>query len=420
MIQYSLEQEFAEQMDANDPVASLRKEFYIPKAASGLDSIYFCGHSLGLQPITARKNIEKTLYDWEKLGVEGHFHGAPRWLDYSELLSPKLAKIVGAQQSEIAIMNTLTVNLHLMLVSFYRPTPDKHKILIEANAFPSDRYALNSQIQFHGYAPETSLLELKPRDGETHIRTEDIEQLLEREGESIALVFLGGVNYLTGQYFNLEKITKKAQQYSCYVGFDLAHAVGNVSLTLHDWQVDFAVWCHYKYLNGGPGAIAACFVHEKYAHQSDLPRFAGWWGNKIETRLLMESQFQPSTGAEGWQVSNPDVLSLASLSASLDIFERVGMEQLVAKSRLLTGYLEFLLNNLENKSLLLLTPSHPQARGCQLSMQLKNTTGTILKKLTEAGIVCDWREPDTLRIAPAPLYNSFTEIFQFVQTLSKL
>ena len=420
MIDYSLEQEFAEQMDARDPLASLRKEFYIPQAASGKESIYFCGHSLGLQPVTVRENIEKVLHDWEKLGVEGHFYGTPRWLDYSELLKPKMAKIVGALESEIAIMNTLTVNLHLMLVSFYRPTPEKYKILIEANAFPSDRYALKSQLQFHGYDPAIALLEIKPRPGETYIRTEDIEQLLERESSSIALVFLGGVNYLTGQFFEMEKITKQAQQWGCLVGFDLAHAVGNVSLALHDWQVDFAVWCNYKYLNGGPGAIAACFVHEKYAHQFDLPRFAGWWGQEIETRLLMEADFEPSSGAEGWQVSNPDILSLASLSASLDIFARAGMEQLIIKSRLLTGYLEFLVNNLKNKPLLLLTPSNPEARGCQLSIQIKNAEENLLKKLTERGIFCDWRQPDTLRIAPVPLYNTHTEIFQFVQTLSDL
>ncbi|WP_287526854.1 kynureninase [Okeania sp. SIO2C2] len=419
MIEYRLEQEFAEQMDARDPLASLRKEFYIPKAASGEENIYFCGHSLGLQPVTVRESIEKVLYDWEKLGIEGYFCGTPRWLDYSKSLKPKMAEIVGALESEIAIMNTLTMNLHLMLVSFYRPSPEKYKILIEANAFPSPRYALKSQIEFHGYDPEIALLEIKPRQGETYIRTEDIENLLEQEGNSIALVFLGGINYLTGQFFEMKKITEQAHQYGCLVGFDLAHAVGNVTLALHDWQVDFAVWCNYKYMNSGPGAVGACFVHEKYAHQFNLPRFAGWWGNKIETRLQMKRDFEPSSGAEGWQISNSDVLSLASLSVSLDIFARVGMAQLVTKSRLLTGYLEFLLNSLENKPLLL-TPANPEARGCQLSIQIKNAEGNLLEKLTERGILCDWREPNTLRIAPVPLYNRYAEVFQFVQALSEL
>ncbi len=420
MIEYKLEQKFAEQMDENDPLSSWRKEFYIPQTVTGEKSIYFCGHSLGLQPITVRESIEKVLYEWQKLGIEGYFEGTPAWFSYSESLKSKLAKIVGAQPSEIAIMNTLTVNLHLMLVSFYRPTPEKYKILIEVNAFPSDRYAIKSQMEFHGYDPAIALLEIKPRPGETYIRTSDIEDILAKEGKAIALVFLGGVNYLTGQFFALEKITKQAQERGCLVGFDLAHAVGNVPLALHDWQVDFAVWCHYKYLNAGPGAIAGCFVHEKYTNQFDVPRFVGWWGNEINTRLLMPQTFQPSSGAEGWQISTPDLLSLASLSASLDIFEQVGMEALITKSRLLTGYLEFLLNNLNNKSLLLLTPATATDRGCQLSIQIKNSQGNLIKQLNAQGIFCDWRSPDILRVAPVPLYNSYTDIFRFIEIIKNL
>jgi kynureninase len=418
-MEYKLDCYFAKQLDEHDPLDSFRKQFHIPKIASGKEAVYFCGHSLGLQPVTVQNYIEQILDSWKTLGIEGYSCGNSPWLYYSESLKPKIGKIVGARTSEVAIMHTLTINLHLLMVSFYKPTRQKYKILIESHAFPSDQYAIKSQIQFHGYDPTTALLEIQPRNGETCIRTEDIESLLDREGSAIALVLLGGVNYLTGQFLEIQKITQRAHSYGCLVGFDLAHAVGNVPLALHNWNVDFAVWCNYKYINAGPAAVAACFVHEKYAESFDLPRFAGWWGNDIKTRFLMKPDFHPATGAEGWQVSNANTLSLASLAASLDIFEAVGMERLIAKSKRLNGYLEFLLEDLGKEHLTILTPRNPDQRGCQLSLRMKKDK-SLIEKLKKRGVFCDWREPDVLRVAPVPLYNRFIEIFDFVQILKDI
>jgi kynureninase len=406
---------FALEMDGNDPLAKYRERFHIPKTKTGENCIYLCSNSLGLQPKTVRAYIEQELKDWETLGVEGHFQAKHPWMPYHEFLTAQTARLVGAKPVEVVVMNSLTVNLHLLMVSFYRPTPLRHKIVIEAHAFPSDQYAVKSQIKFHGFNPEISLLELQPRDGEANIRIEDIEALIRKEGETIALIMLGGVNYVTGQLFEIDRIAKAGHAKGCLVGFDLAHAAGNVILKLHDWNVDFAAWCSYKYLNAGPGSIAGGFVHERHANKPDLPRFAGWWGHNKKTRFLMEPEFEVISGAEGWQLSNPPILPLAALRASMDIFDDVGMEKLRAKSVLLTGYLEFLLDQYRNENFFVTTPRHPQQRGAQLSIRTHKFGRSICDRLAAQSVICDWREPDILRVAPAPLYNSFLDVYRFVK-----
>jgi kynureninase len=408
-------QSFAVEMDANDPLAKYRDRFHIPKTKSGDDCIYLCGNSLGLQPKTVRAYIEQELNDWEKLAVEGHLHAKNPWLPYHEFLTAQTARLVGAKPVEVVVMNTLTVNLHLMLVSFYRPTPARYKIAIEANAFPSDQYAVKSQIRFHGFDPASSLIEFSPRRGEDTIRPQDIEARIEKEGESMALIMLGGVNYATGQLFDMERITAAGHAKGCLVGFDLAHAAGNVILKLHDWDVDFAAWCTYKYLNAGPGSIAGCFVHERHANNPDLPRFAGWWGHDKKTRFLMGPDFHFITGAEGWQLSNPPILPLAALRASMDIFDEAGMEKIRAKSVLLTGYLEFLLDQHRHENFSVITPRDPQQRGAQLSIRTGKNGRVLCERLAARGVICDWREPNIIRAAPAPLYNSFIDVYRFVE-----
>lgn len=409
---------FAEKLDATDELKQYRDRFFIPKDKHGNEVIYFCGNSLGLQPKSARSFIEQEMKDWETLGVEGHVHAKTPWMPYHESLAESTARLVGAKRNEVVVMNTLTVNLHLMLVSFYRPTAMRHKIVIEANAFPSDRYAVESQIKFHGFDPARSLVEWKPRDGEQILRTDDIEEYLEIEGDEIALVMLGGVNYYTGQAFEMERITKAAHAHGCVVGYDLAHAAGNLVLELHHWDVDFAVWCSYKYLNGGPGSVAGCFVHERHARSFDLPRFAGWWGHDKQTRFAMGPQFVAIEGAEGWQLSNPPILPLAALRASMEIFDEVGMEKLRAKSVALTAYLENALAQIPSSQFSLITPRDPNQRGCQLSIQTKVHGKHLYEYLTRSGVVCDWREPDVIRVAPVPLYNSFNDVYRFCSVLS--
>ena len=416
---YQPDKNFAAEMDAHDPLREYRSRFFIPRHSNGEACIYLCGNSLGLQPKTVRENVEQELKDWAELGVEGHFHARNPWMRYHEFLTESTARLVGANLPEVVVMNTLTVNLHLMMVSFYRPTPTRYRILIEANAFPSDQYAVKSQIQFQGYDPAEALIELPLRKGEVLHRTEDIEALIEREGESIALVLLGGINYYTGQVFDMERISRIAHAKGCTVGLDLAHAVGNIELQLHDWDVDFAVWCSYKYLNGGPGTIAGCFVHEKHADKPDMPRFAGWWGHNKETRFLMGPDFAPTSGAEGWQLSNPPILPLAALLASMEIFDAVGMKKLREKSRLLTGYLEFLVDQIGEDRVKIITPRDENQRGCQLSLVVKKNGREVYQKLTSEGVICDWREPDVIRVAPVPLYNSFMDVFRFVEILEK-
>ena len=404
-------------MDAQDALKHFREKFYIPKLANGDDVLYFTGNSLGLQPKTVRDCIEQELKDWENLGVEGHFKAKNPWMPYHELLTNLMANIVGAKAIETVVMNSLTVNLHLLMVSFYRPNATRNKIVIEAGAFPSDQYAVQSQIKFHGFDFENSLIELKPREGENCLRTEDIEQTLIENGDSIALVLLGGVNYYTGQAFDMQQITEIGHEVGAVVGFDLAHAAGNLELKLHDWDVDFAAWCSYKYLNSGPGGIAGVFVHERHATNFDLPRFAGWWGHDKETRFLMGDEFVPMRGAEGWQISNPPIFQMASLRASLEIFEEAGMNNLREKSVKLTNYLEFLLNEIHAVRISVITPSNSFERGCQLSIRVKDADKNLFKKISARGVFADWREPDVIRVAPVPLYNSFADVYRFVEIL---
>jgi kynureninase len=406
---------FASELDAKDDLRSYRNEFHIPLQKNGEEHVYMCGNSLGLQPKRTKQFLNQELDDWATFGVEGHFHAKNPWLPYHEFLAESYAKIVGAKNSEVVAMNTLTVNLHLMMVSFYRPTQKRHKIIIEGDAFPSDIYAVESQIKHHGFLPESSLIKLRPRDGESAIRTEDISAIIEREGDEIALIMLGGVNYYTGQVFDFEVITKLAHNKGINVGFDLAHAAGNIKLELHKWGVDFAVWCSYKYLNSGPGSVAGAFIHEKH-HNANLPRFAGWWGHNKEERFKMPDKFNPITSAEGWQLSNPPILSLAAIRASLSIFDEVGMEKLVSKSKKLTDYLVFLLNSIETDRIEIITPKE---RGCQLSIRVKNGDKKLFDSITVKGVIADWREPDVIRVAPIPLYNSFQDVFNFYSILKE-
>jgi kynureninase len=415
---YQVGEDFARQMDAEDSLAEVRQRFHIPKTNSGADCIYLCGHSLGLQPKNAAVYVEQELRDWANLGVEGHFAGKSPWFTYHRLLTQQTAELVGAEPSEVVVMNSLTANLHLMMVSFYRPTPDRYKILVEGGAFPSDQYAVKSQIRFHGFDPAPSLVELRPRADKACLREEDIHTVIEREGKSIALILLGGVNYVTGQALDLAAVTEAGHKKGCIVGFDLAHAAGNIPLRLHDWAPDFAVWCNYKYLNGGPGCVGGCFVHQRHARTWDLPRFAGWWGHDAKTRFQMGPEFEPVPGAEGWQLSNPPILALAALRASLDIFSEVGMERLRAKSVALTGYAEFLLREKSLSKSPILTPAEPSRRGAQLSLRVPRYGRELCDKLAGQGIIGDWREPNVFRIAPVPLYNSFYDVFRFVEHFS--
>jgi kynureninase len=388
-------------------------------SAAGKPQHYFCGHSLGLQPRRAREYVLEELSAWEQQGVEGHFHSARPWLTYHERLTPGLALLAGSLPSEVVAMNSLTVNLHLLLASFYRPTRERFKILIERNAFPSDRYAATSQAQWHGFDPQDAIIEVAPREGEALIRLEDIESILQRDGARIATVLLPGVQYLTGQCLEMPEIVQLAQRQGCTVGFDLAHAIGNVPLSLHDWNADFAVWCSYKYLNGGPGAIGGAFVHERH-HVETLPRLAGWWGHDKASRFAMPEHFRPIAGAEGWQLSNPPVLAAAPLLASLDLFTQAGLPALRAKSIQLTGYLEQLLRERAGHRVTIVTPPDAAARGAQLSLRLNATrerAKDIHAQLNALGFICDWREPDVLRIAPTPFYNTYQEVWMLVDTL---
>jgi kynureninase len=417
----TLDRSYAERLDASDALAALRREFHIPRRADGFHKVYLCGHSLGLAPRKAARIVQQEMDVWARQAVDGHFDSARPWLSYHEQVCEGLARLAGAQPLEVVAMNSLTVNLHLMLASFYRPTAQRHKILIEKRAFSSDRYAVASHIRQRGGDPAHSLLEIAPRTGEDIFRTEDICRLLESEGAQIAAVILPGVQYLTGQCFDMAAITAQAQRHGCKVGFDLAHAIGNVPLRLHEWNVDFAVWCGYKYLNGGPGGIAGCFVHERHARDFDLPRFAGWWGHDKASRFDMPEPFVPLAGAEGWQISNPPILAIAPLLASLPLFDAAGMEALRGKSVQLTGYLESLLTSRLHTDMSILTPADPAARGCQLSIRLHRSpeqAQLVHSALNGQGCVCDWREPDVIRVAPVPLYNTYLDVWTFVEQLA--
>ncbi|HWO34729.1 MAG TPA: kynureninase [Candidatus Acidoferrum sp.] len=413
--EFSASEDFAIAMDERDPLRNYRERFLFPKAADGGDCVYLCGHSLGLQPATTAVYIEQELKDWAQLGVEGHFRATNPWMPYHRLLTEQTAALVGAKPIEVVVMNSLTVNLHLMMVSFYRPTASKHKIVVERGAFPSDQYAVKSQIRFHGFDPASSLIELAPLPGECCLRDEQISSLIEGSGEEIALIMLGGVNYATGQAFDMEGIALAGRARGCVVGFDLAHAAGNLQLRLHDWGPDFAVWCGYKYLNGGPGCVAGCFVHERHAGSLEIPRFAGWWGHDEHSRFEMGPNFRPISGAEGWQLSNPSIISLAALRASMNIFQEAGIERLRAKSVTLTSYLEFLLNQKMRSSFSIITPQERGRRGAQLSIRIPTNGRALCEWLTNQGVLGDWREPDTFRVAPVPLYNSYDDVFRFAQ-----
>ena len=409
--------DFAREMDAIDPLKSFREKFYLP-SFMGPDVVYFTGNSLGLQPKTTSQYIKEELDDWAKLGVEGHFSSKRPWYSYHELLADKAAKIVGAKSIEVVITHSLTTNLHLLMASFYKPEGKRSKILCESKAFPSDQYVLESQIKFHGYSVEEELVEISPREGEHIIREEDIIQKIKEVGEGLALVMIGGVNYYTGQLFNMEEITKAGHEVGARVGFDLAHAAGNVDLKLHDWGVDFASWCGYKYLNSSPGGVSGMFVHETHADNSTLPRLAGWWGHDKETRFLMKPGFKPMRGAEGWQLSNAPILGMAAHLASLEIFDEAGMDRIGAKRDLLTAYLEFIIEDISNRhsktcSFEIITPSDKLKRGSQLSILIHGQGKSLFDNLTKKGVISDWREPNVIRIAPAPLYNSFEDCYNF-------
>jgi kynureninase len=410
---------FAAKLDGSDPLAAFRGRFHIPKKTDGSDAVYLCGHSLGLQPKSARRFIEQEMADWEKLGVEGHFQAANPWMPYHELLAESTARLVGAKADEVVVMNSLTVNLHLMMTTFYRPTSQRFKILMEANAFPSDRYAITSQLRLHGHDVNTALIELAPRAGERYVRAEEIEERIAAEGEDIALILFGGVNYYNGQAFDFSRITRAGHGKGCVVGFDLAHAAGNLRLQLDEWNADFAIWCSYKYLNAGPGAIAGCYINERHARNTELPRLAGWWGHDKDSRFRMGPDFRAIPSAEGWQLSNPCILSLAALRASMEIFDEAGMERLRAKSERLTGYLEFLLEQDSSKQFEIITPRDPAQRGAQLSLRIPKDGKRACERLSGAGVICDWREPDIMRVAPVPLYNSFSDAYVFAEQLFK-
>jgi len=411
---------YAQQQDKEDKLAHLRDQFHIPKDKNGNDWLYFTGNSLGLQPKNTQKYIQQELDDWASYGVEGHFEAKNPWLPYHEFLTENMAKIVGAKPIEVVVMNTLTTNLHLLMVSFYQPTKKKYKIVIESDAFPSDRYAVQSQLKFHGFDVDEGLVEWRPRVGEELLNIEDLETIVSEQGDEIALLLIGGVNYYTGQYLDLKKIAEIGHAKDCMVGIDLAHGAGNISPELHDSGVDFAAWCTYKYLNSGPGSLGGLFVHEKHAYNKDLPRFSGWWNHNKETRFNMRQPFDVMPGAEGWQLSNPPILSMAAIKASLDMFAEVGMDALREKSEKLTGYFEFLINQINSDSIKIITPSNPKERGCQLSIQVKNADKKLHTKLTENNIITDWREPDVIRCAPVPMYNSFEDVYRMVDILKGL
>ena len=412
--------EYAQQLDANDALSHYRNQFHIPKDSNGKEWVYLCGNSLGLQPKSTKSYINQELKDWENFGVEGHFEAKNPWMPYHESLTESMAKVVGAKPIEVVVMNTLTTNLHLAMVSFYEPTSIKNKIIIESDAFPSDRYAVESQIRFHGFDPKDCLLEWKPREGEELLHLEDLQQLIDNNKGEVALLMIGGVNYYTGQSFNLKKIAEIGRKAGAKVGIDLAHGVGNVKPELHNSDIDFAVWCTYKYLNSGPGSLGGLFIHEKYANKKDIKRFTGWWGHNKDTRFNMRHNFDAIPGAEGWQLSNPPILSMAAIKASLDIFNEVGMDALREKSIKLTGYLEELLQELGEDVIRIITPNNTDERGCQLSIQVKSADKSLHQKLTKAHVITDWREPNVIRVAPTPLYNSFEDIYRFVQILKSL
>ena len=415
--------EFARMLDKKDVLSMFREKFYLP-IINGKESIYFTGNSLGLQPKSTQDYILDELEDWASYGVDGHHHARNPWLNYHEMFPELLTDIVGAKPEEIVVMNQLTVNLHVLLTSFYRPTEKRFKILCEAKAFPSDQYALASEVMLHGLKPVEVIVEIAPRDGEYNVRHEDILQAIKENANELAVVMIGGVNYYSGQVFDMAAITKAAQDAGAYCGFDLAHAAGNVPLHLHDWNVDFACWCSYKYLNSGPGSVAGVFIHEKHFTNKDLVRLAGWWGHDKDSRFLMEKEFVPIPTAEGWQLSNAPVLSMAAHKAALEIFAEAGMKNVFAKGKTLSEYLLFIISEINKrtteKTIEVITPSGEPERGCQVSMLMLKNGKEIFNELKKQGVIADWREPNVIRVAPVALYNSFEDIFRFGEIISKM
>ena len=410
---------FAQALDASDPLHKYRENFHFPQV-NGSDVIYFTGNSLGLQPKNAALFVDEIMTDWRELAVEGHFYAEKPWWDYHERLTEKLAPLVGARQREVTVMNTLTVNLHLLMVSFYRPRGKRYKILCEEKAFPSDQYMLQSQLRFHGYAPEDAIVEVAKRPGEHHWRTEDILEAVEKHKDELALVLMGGVNYYNGQVLDMAEITRAGRAAGALVGWDLAHAAGNVRLELHEWGVDFASWCSYKYMNSGPGNASGVFIAEKHLNDPDIPRFEGWWGTKKETRFLMQPRFDPMDSADAWQISNAPILAMAPYLASLQLFEAVGMDALIEKRNKIVAYLEFILREIDKEvesTFEIITPAH--ARGCQLSVFLHGEGKSLFDYLMKNGVITDWREPNVIRLAPAPFYCSYTDMYRFGQILKE-
>ena len=415
--------DYAQFLDEQDPLKAFRNKFYIP-LVNGKEAIYFTGNSLGLQPKTAQDYVLNEMENWANFGVEGHHHGKNPWIKYHEMFPALLSKIIGAKEEELVVMNQLTVNLHLLMTSFYRPTKERFRIICEAKAFPSDQYAITSQVKLHGYDPDNAIIEISPREGEFNIRTEDILAVIDQYKDTVALVLFGGVNYYSGQVFDMPAITKAAQDAGAYCGFDLAHAAGNVHLNLHDWNVDFACWCSYKYMNSGPGGVAGVFINERHITNVSLPRLAGWWGHDKESRFKMEKEFIPIPTAEGWQLSNTNIISMAVHKASLDVFEEAGMERIIQKSKALTGYLFFILDEINKLSaerfIDIITPRNENEHGCQVSMLMLKNGKKVFEELKKQSVIADWREPNVIRIAPVPLYNSFEDIFRFGEILRSL
>ena len=420
-MQFENSREFARKLDKEDKLSKYREEFIFPKV-NGKQVIYFVGNSLGLQPRSAQNYVDEIMKDWAELAVEGHFYANKPWWDYHERFSEKLAKVVGAHPAEVTVMNTLTVNLHLLMVSFYRPTEKRYKIICEEKAFPSDQYMLSSQVRYHGHDPKDAIVEVKKRDGENNFRTEDIIEKIEEVGDECALVLIGGVNYYTGQVFDMEKITKAGHDVGAFVGWDLAHAAGNIELKLSEWKVDFAAWCSYKYMNSGPGNASGCFINKKYHNKKDIPRFEGWWGHNKDRRFLMEPEFQPEPTADAWQISNAPILAMAPYLASLEMFDEVGMPALIEKRNKIVAYLEFVLHEIDkdvDSTFEIITPKDQAHRGTQLSVFLHGEGKELFRYLMNEGVITDWREPNVIRLAPAPFYCSFEDIFEFGQILKR-
>ena len=420
MIKFETSFDFAIKMDQNDELKSYRDSFHFPVDSNGNKILYFTGNSLGLQPKTTKEAVKQELDDWANFAVEGHFKAKNPWMPYHELLTNDMAEIVGAKPEEVVIMNSLTANLHFLMISFYNPTKKRSKILIESDAFPSDRFAVKSQLKLHSFDPKNDLIEWSPRSNENLLRIEDLQEIIKKNGDEIALILVGGVNYYTGQLLDLKKIAKIGHSKGCKVGIDLAHGVGNVNLKLHESGIDFAAWCTYKYLNSGPGSLGGIFVHNKHKKNKSLKRLTGWWGQNKSKRFKMREELDISNGAEGWQLSNPAILSMAAIKASLELFRKVGMNKLRMKSINLTGYLEYLILQMNNINIDIITPKDPNQRGCQLSIKLNNSNKSLHENLRLNNVITDWRDPNVIRCAPVPFYNSYQDVYNFVKILRKL